>query len=203
MTKKKNNGLFVVFRTGSWKKNWKEACWYVIKTLFQLKRLFESLRSKVAFGPWSLFHILFDLFGLPCFQETFRNSQPLRKASVMGRAWLVYFLQYCRTVTKSHKPEFGKVPCTVFPGKASWKEDDKLWNIYTPSSQPYISTLIETWPCQALGWKRILRAKIPVPGWKKCLTTVVLSLLPKNTCRRINRIQINEINKWTNETVSR
>ena len=87
----------------------------------------------------------------------------------------------------------------MFPGKASWKENDKLWKIYTPSSQPYISTLIEIWPCQALGWKRILRAKIPVPGWKKCLTTVVLSLLPRNTYRRINQIQI--MNKCNSQSL--
>ena len=40
---------------------------YVMKNMFQLKRLFESLRSKVAFGPGPLFHIRFDLFSLPCF----------------------------------------------------------------------------------------------------------------------------------------
>ena len=165
VTQKKHKRLPVVFQAGSWKKSWKEACWYVMKTLgtyhltenfgnsgwkingrvtyrksmstfwgspfisactnqtecclpftnfsvpsrssrltlhkfanlqwqfcgklvnhlplcfrhpnriflpngkhhlFQLNRLFESLRSKVAFGPWPVFHIRFDLFGLPC-----------------------------------------------------------------------------------------------------------------------------------------
>ena len=33
VTQKRNKRLPVVFQAGSWKKNWKEACWYVMKTL--------------------------------------------------------------------------------------------------------------------------------------------------------------------------
>ena len=103
-------------------------------------------------------------------------------------------------MTKSHKPEFGKVPCMVFPGKVSWKEDDKsvMKHLHTFFTAIYLH-----------------------PHWNMAMPSfrVETNTSSKDSCARMKEmfdhcssitvakehLQKNQSNsnKWTNETVSR